>query len=210
MYSSRSKVVRMRMRAARSAATMRRGGLEVVETGHAGSHGDAREPRASSVGGLRLARRAAARRAAHRRGLPGSRPVHHPDRRPRLAVRARGRPRRARAGHAAVVRRPRDPLVALPACSGRRGGRLWLVAVPFILLFGLEELVPGPGCPPPATWSSSSSPRPARRSSTAALVDTFAVSWPSKRYRSALIGSVVHSLQSVVLLGLVLSLVLEG
>jgi len=42
------------------------------------------------------------------------------------------------------------------------------------------------------------------------LLDTFIVSYPSKRYRSALIGIVVHSAQSVVVLGLVLALVLKG
>ena len=43
-----------------------------------------------------------------------------------------------------------------------------------------------------------------------ALLDTFVVSYPSKRYRSALVGIVVHSAQSVVILGLTLSLVLAG
>jgi membrane protease YdiL (CAAX protease family) len=44
----------------------------------------------------------------------------------------------------------------------------------------------------------------------AALLDTFIISYPAKRYRSALIGIAVHSAQSVVVLGLVLSLVLKG
>jgi membrane protease YdiL (CAAX protease family) len=44
----------------------------------------------------------------------------------------------------------------------------------------------------------------------AALLDTFILSYPSKRYRSALIGIAVHSAQSVVLLGLVLSVVAAG
>jgi membrane protease YdiL (CAAX protease family) len=43
----------------------------------------------------------------------------------------------------------------------------------------------------------------------AALLDTFIISYPSKRYRSALIGIVVHSAQSVVLFALVLSLVVK-
>jgi membrane protease YdiL (CAAX protease family) len=43
----------------------------------------------------------------------------------------------------------------------------------------------------------------------AALFDTFIISYPSKRYRSALIGIAVHSAQSVVLLALTLSLVLK-
>ena len=43
-----------------------------------------------------------------------------------------------------------------------------------------------------------------------ALLDTFFISYPSKRYRSALIGIVVHSAQSVVLFAIVLSLVVKG
>ncbi len=39
------------------------------------------------------------------------------------------------------------------------------------------------------------------------LLDTFFISYPSKRYRSALIGIAVHSAQTVVLLGVVLALV---
>ena len=42
------------------------------------------------------------------------------------------------------------------------------------------------------------------------LLDTFILSYPSKRYRSALIGIAVHSAQSVLVLGLVLALVLKG
>jgi uncharacterized protein len=44
----------------------------------------------------------------------------------------------------------------------------------------------------------------------AGLLDTFIISYPSKRYRSALIGIAVHSAQSVFFLALVLSLVLKG
>jgi uncharacterized protein len=43
----------------------------------------------------------------------------------------------------------------------------------------------------------------------ATLLDAFIIAYPSKRYRSALIGIAVHSAQSVVLLGLTLSLVLS-
>jgi membrane protease YdiL (CAAX protease family) len=43
-----------------------------------------------------------------------------------------------------------------------------------------------------------------------ALLDTFFLAYPSKRYHSALIGIAVHSAQTVVLGALVLSLVLEG
>jgi membrane protease YdiL (CAAX protease family) len=42
------------------------------------------------------------------------------------------------------------------------------------------------------------------------LLDTFILSYPSKRYRSALIGIAVHSAQSIVVLGHVLALVLKG
>jgi membrane protease YdiL (CAAX protease family) len=41
-----------------------------------------------------------------------------------------------------------------------------------------------------------------------ALVDTFALAYPSRRYRSAWIGIAVHSAQSVVVIALALSLVL--
>jgi uncharacterized protein len=42
------------------------------------------------------------------------------------------------------------------------------------------------------------------------LLDTFILSYPSKRYRSALVGIAVHSAQSILVLGLVLALVLKG
>jgi uncharacterized protein len=42
------------------------------------------------------------------------------------------------------------------------------------------------------------------------LLDSFIVAYPAKRYRSALIGIVVHSVQSVFFFGLALSLVLKG
>lgn len=42
------------------------------------------------------------------------------------------------------------------------------------------------------------------------LLDTFILSWPSKRYRSAWLGIAVHSAQSVVLTLLLLSLVVGG
>jgi membrane protease YdiL (CAAX protease family) len=41
------------------------------------------------------------------------------------------------------------------------------------------------------------------------LVDTFALSYPSRRYRSALIGIIVHSSQSVLFLAFMLTLVLQ-
>ena len=42
------------------------------------------------------------------------------------------------------------------------------------------------------------------------LVDTFALAWPSRRYRSALLGIAVHSAQTVALVVVVLPLVLQG
>jgi uncharacterized protein len=44
----------------------------------------------------------------------------------------------------------------------------------------------------------------------AGLLDTFIIAYPAKRYRSALIGIVVHSAQSVFFFAVVLSLVLKG
>jgi membrane protease YdiL (CAAX protease family) len=44
----------------------------------------------------------------------------------------------------------------------------------------------------------------------ATLLDSFIVAYPSKRYRSALIGIAVHSAQSVFVFAIVLSLVLKG
>jgi hypothetical protein len=41
------------------------------------------------------------------------------------------------------------------------------------------------------------------------LVDTFALAYPSRRYRSALIGIIVHSSQSVFFLTLLLFMVLQ-
>jgi membrane protease YdiL (CAAX protease family) len=41
------------------------------------------------------------------------------------------------------------------------------------------------------------------------LLDTFALSYPSRRYRSALIGIAVHSAQSVVVVAVTFSLVLR-
>jgi membrane protease YdiL (CAAX protease family) len=43
----------------------------------------------------------------------------------------------------------------------------------------------------------------------ATLLDTFALSYPSRRYRSALIGIIVHSFQSVFALAVILPLVLQ-
>jgi hypothetical protein len=43
----------------------------------------------------------------------------------------------------------------------------------------------------------------------ASLVDTFALAYPSRRYRSALIGIIVHSTQSVFFLALLLAVVLR-
>jgi uncharacterized protein len=163
------------------------------------------------------------------------------------------------------LRAPRSPR------SGKRGGRIWLVVIPLIVAFGIEELVPG--LPHPAArdlgdflgsdvgqsflagnwgWFAIIAalvvfntvlgeellfrgyllPRMngvfGRRDwlangvlfavyhvhmpwvIPATLLDTFIIAYPSKRYRSALIGIVVHSAQSVVLLALTLSVVLNG
>ncbi len=159
------------------------------------------------------------------------------------------------------LRSPRSPR------SGRSGGRVWLIVVPLILAFGIEELVgiPGPAARDMGEFLASHGghellagawgwfaliaamavfntvlgeellfrgyllPRMngafGERDWIAngvlfavyhlhipwviptALLDTFILAYPSKRYRSALIGIVVHSAQSVVILGLVLALV---
>jgi uncharacterized protein len=155
--------------------------------------------------------------------------------------------------------------------TGKRGGRIWLVVIPLIVAFGIEELMPG--LPHAAArdlgdflgsdagqsflagnwgWFAIIAallvfntvlgeellfrgyllPRMngvfGRRDwlangvlfavyhvhmpwvIPATLLDTFIIAYPSKRYRSALIGIVVHSAQSVVLLALTLSVVLNG
>ena len=43
----------------------------------------------------------------------------------------------------------------------------------------------------------------------ATLLDTFALSYPSRRYRSALIGIIVHSFQSVFAIAVILPHVLQ-
>jgi membrane protease YdiL (CAAX protease family) len=159
---------------------------------------------------------------------------------------------------------PRSP------SSGRVGGRLWLVLVPCVLIFGAEEFIPGfspaAGHDLPTFMESAAGAQllsghwtwfavittlvlfntvlgeellfrglllPRMRGAfgsgdwvangvlfavyhlhlpwaiPTALLDAFALSYPSRRYRSALIGIAVHSAQSVVILALALSLVLR-
>jgi membrane protease YdiL (CAAX protease family) len=153
--------------------------------------------------------------------------------------------------------------------SGRRGGLLWLVLVPCILLFGAEEFMPSmmptAGHDLPTFLRSDAGSvlladswawfaviaaltifntvlgeellfrgllLPRMREAfgrgdwvangllfavyhlhmpwaiPVALVDTIAIALPSRRYRSALIGIIVHSAQSVVVLAGALSVVL--
>jgi membrane protease YdiL (CAAX protease family) len=163
------------------------------------------------------------------------------------------------------LRGPRSPR------TGKRGGRIWLVVIPLIVAFGVEELIPAFSHPVARdlgdflgsaagqsflagnwTWFAIIAalvvfntvlgeellfrgyllPRMngvfGRRDwlangvlfavyhlhmpwvIPATLLDTFIISYPSKRYRSALIGITVHSAQSVVLLALTLNVVLTG
>jgi len=160
------------------------------------------------------------------------------------------------------LRAPRSPK------SGRRGGRLWLILIPLIVLFALEAEVPGVGMPEnrdfanfldsdvgqsflSGAWSwfglivvlqifntvlgeellfrGLLLPRMNRAFGRgdwiangvlfatyhlhtpwlipANLLDTFFISYPAKRYRSALIGIAVHSAQSVFFMILILTLV---
>ena len=76
----------------------------------------------------------------------------------------------------------------LPRMNGRFGRRDWLANG--VLFAGYHLHMP---------WAIPTT-----------LLDTFILSYPSKRYRSALIGIAVHSAQSILVLGLVLALVLKG
>jgi membrane protease YdiL (CAAX protease family) len=158
---------------------------------------------------------------------------------------------------------PRSP------SGGRVGGRLWLVLVPCLLIFGAEEFIPEPGLVAghdlPTFMESAAGTQllsgnwtwfaaiailvvfntvlgeellfrglllPRMRAFGRAdwvangilfavyhlhmpwaiptvLVDTFALAYPSRRYRSALIGIAVHSAQTIVVLSLGLSLALR-
>ena len=154
--------------------------------------------------------------------------------------------------------------------TGQRGGRIWLILVPCLLLFGAEELVPS--IPPAAGHDLPSFLESAAGSSLlsgnwgwfaiiaamtifntvlgeellfrglllprmrgafgrwdwvangvlfavyhlhmpwaipATLVDTVAIAYPCRRYRSAVIGIIVHSAQTVVVLAATLSVVLK-
>lgn len=163
------------------------------------------------------------------------------------------------------LRAPRSP------STGRRGGRLWLILLPLLVIFAAEALVPDVGLVSARDMGEFLSSNAGEETLAgawgwfaiiavlavfntvlgeellfrgyllprmngvfgrgdwvangvlfavyhlhmpwaipASLLDMFALSYPSKRYRSALIGIAVHSAQSVVILGLVLSLVLKG
>jgi membrane protease YdiL (CAAX protease family) len=154
--------------------------------------------------------------------------------------------------------------------SGRRGGRVWLVAVPFALLFAAEQLIPMAahatnrdlglflgtdaghaflsgawgwfaliavlavfntvlgeellfrglllprmnGVFGRGDWLANGVLFAVYHlhmpwAIPGALVDALALAYPSKRYRSAWMGIIVHSTQSVVIVGLCLALVLR-
>ncbi len=160
------------------------------------------------------------------------------------------------------LRAPRNPK------TGRRGGRLWLILIPLILLFAVESMIPAAGVPSnrdladfidsdvgkhflSGAWGWFALivllqifntvlgeellfrglllPRMNRAfgrgdwaangvlfaayhlhvpwAIPATLLDTFIIAYPSKRYRSALIGIIVHSAQSVFFIILILTLV---
>src|SRR5215218_3491101 len=102
--------------------------------------------------------------------------------------------------------------------TGRVGGRLWLVVIPFVVLFAAEGAIPILSVIPPVASHDfnvflGSEAGQAFMSGNwvwfavyylhepwvipSSLVDIFALSYPSRRYRSALIGIIVHSSQSV-------------
>jgi uncharacterized protein len=160
------------------------------------------------------------------------------------------------------LRSPRDPK------SGRRGGRLWLILIPLIVLFAAQSMIPGVGLPEDrdladfldsdvgkdflsgawgwfvlfvllqifntvlgeellfrglllprmngafqrGDWVANGVLFAAYHLHVpwvipATLLDTFIISYPSKRYRSSLIGIAVHSAQSVFFIILILTLV---
>jgi uncharacterized protein len=160
------------------------------------------------------------------------------------------------------LRAPRNPK------TGRRGGRLWLILIPLIVLFALESMIPGVGLPKDRDlaafidsdvgkiflsgawgwfalivllqifntvlgeellfrglllprmngafgrwdWFANGVLFAAYHLHVpwvipATLLDTFIIAYPSKRYRSALIGIAVHSVQSVFFIVLIFTLV---
>ena len=162
------------------------------------------------------------------------------------------------------LRAPRDPR------TGRVGGRVWLWVLPFLLLFALEELVPGIPGPSVRDFADFVSHDSGKDFFSGAwgwfavvvvlavfntilgeellfrglllprmkgvfgrgdwvangvlfalyhlhvpwvipttLVDIFALAYPSRRFQSAWMGIIVHSLQSVFIIILVLTLVLK-
>ena len=172
-------------------------------------------------------------------------------------------PQWARVRDALWLRAPCDPK------SGRVGGRLWLVLVPCLLLFGAQEFIPGfspaAGHDLPAFLASDGGQAffrgawgwfalviaqsvfvsvlgeellfrglllPRMRGAfgrwhfvangvlfatyhlhmpwviPATLLDVFALAYPSRRFRSAWMGIIVHSAQSVFVIIFVLTLVL--
>ncbi|HKG10526.1 MAG TPA: CPBP family intramembrane glutamic endopeptidase [Gaiellaceae bacterium] len=160
------------------------------------------------------------------------------------------------------LRAPRNPK------TGQRGGRLWLILIPLILLFAVESMIPAAGVPSDrdlvdfidsdvgkhflsgawgwfalivvlqifntvlgeellfrglllprmnrafgrGDWAANGVLFAAYHlhvpwAIPATLLDTFIIAYPSKRYRSALIGIAVHSVQSVFFIILIFTLV---
>src|SRR5215211_5086135 len=184
-----------------------------------------------------------------------------------LVYRERGSLRWSVLKDALWLRSPRSPK------TGRVGGRVWLVVIPFVLIFAAEGFIPVLNTIPPVTSHDfnvflGSDAGQAFMSGNwvwfaiivasfvfntvlgeellfrglllprmkgafgrfdwvangvlfalyhlhmpwamlATLLDTFALAYPSRRYRSALIGIIVHSSQSAMILTLTLILVLQ-
>jgi membrane protease YdiL (CAAX protease family) len=140
-----------------------------------------------------------------------------------LTWRELGTLRWSRVREALWLRAPRDPK------TGRRGGRVWWWALLFVALFGVWQLVPGIPGPSPRDLGEFLSSDSGEAFSGAwgwfALVIVLAVfntvlgeellfrglllfAYPSRRFRSAWMGIIAHSAQSVLVIVLVLLAVL--
>ena len=145
-----------------------------------------------------------------------------------LTRRELGGLQRSRVREALWLLPPRDPK------SARVGGRVWWWVLPFILIFALEALIsiPGPSVRDFADFLDSDRGEDFFSGAwgwfavvvvlvvfntvhlhqpwtiPASLLDIIALAYPSRRFQSAWMGIIVHSVQSVIVIIVVLTLVL--